>query len=123
MEWWEILLIALGGVIFLGIIIYIFIRRRRKRTSRIKTENKNSLGTNRSQGAAVSLMIKQQGKIMRNSLEEQKELAYRLGEQLRDKNIEPSPKVLEHMKSNWELSAQYIAGQRGLPYQTNSENY
>jgi len=31
LKWWEILLIALGGVIFLGIIIYIFIRRRRRR--------------------------------------------------------------------------------------------
>lgn len=28
LKWWEILLIVLGGVIFLGIIIYIFIRRR-----------------------------------------------------------------------------------------------
>jgi flagellar biosynthesis/type III secretory pathway M-ring protein FliF/YscJ len=31
LKWWEILLIALGGVIFLGIIIYIFIRRRKRK--------------------------------------------------------------------------------------------
>ena len=36
LKWWEILLIAIGGVIFLGIIIYIFIRRRRSSQGKVQ---------------------------------------------------------------------------------------